>query len=47
MEPALSSSIFEIPAAFACKLARKKAWEFQNWLMIRLVSSFKLKTKYL
>ena len=38
MEPVLKSICFEIPVVFA---SRKKLQEFQNWLMIRLVSSLK------
>jgi len=29
-ENPLSFNNFEIPAVFACMLARKKQWEFQN-----------------
>ena len=32
---------------FCLQASRKKVWEFQKWLMIRLVPSFKLKTKHL
>ena len=30
----------------ACRLAGKKVQEFQNWLMIKLVPSFKLRTRH-
>ena len=43
MELASSSTSFEIPAVFAYKKVR----EFQNWLMIKLVPSFKLRKSYL
>ena len=46
MEPALSSTVLKFPHFFPTSLQAKKAG-FQNWLMIRLVPSFKLKTKYL
>ena len=47
MEPSSSTTSFEISCYFCLQASRKKVREFQNWLMIRLVPSFKLKTKYL
>ena len=47
MEPALSSTSFEIPALFFLLAWSQKQREFQNLLMIRLVPFFKLKTRYL
>ena len=44
MELASSATNFKIPAVFADQATRKKVREFQNWLMIKLVPSFKLRT---
>ena len=41
-----SSTSFEIPAVFACRLAKKER-EFQNLLMIKMVPSFNMITKHL
>ena len=46
MKPALSSTSFEISALFPASLQAKTAG-ISKLLMIRLVPSFKLKTKYL
>ena len=46
MEPALSSTILKFPQFFPASLQAKIA-EISKWLMIWLVPSFQLKTKYL
>jgi len=46
MKPALSSASFEISALFPASLQAKQR-EFQYWLVIGLVPSFRLRTKYL
>ena len=46
MEPSLSSTSYEISCTFFLLDCRQKLLEFQNWLMIRIVPSFKLKIKY-
>ena len=47
MEPASSSTSFENHTVFCLQASRKKVWEFQNWLMMKLVPSFKLRTRHL
>ena len=46
MEPALSLARFEIPTLFFLLACRQKQQEFLNWLVIGLLSSVQLKTKY-
>ena len=45
--PSLIINQFWNSRCFCLQASRKKVWEFQNWLMIKLVPSFKLRKSHL